>query len=269
MGEDDDRGVLRPRLQVPAEPVDLRVAQDALGVGDVVEHDEVHALVIEGVPQGPEELLESRAAIERSVVFARHQPQSGDPQTGEVLADLPHAPPALLVVVGGVGKVAGENHEIGNLRESVDQLDRPGQLDGRLRVGGTLVAPVRVGELDEVEVVRHAWARIGPPSQPGACLEQPRSEDHSSNAGDLEKFTPRPRTHRSPPGCAASSAVGDVDGSFPSLIPPGIRWLPSQSARCDARPSSSHAFLGDVRARKTPAAGRWPDVPCGDGSAAQ
>src|SRR6266550_3402157 len=67
VGEHDDRRFLVVLPEVGAEPLDLVVAQLAGRVGDVVDHDEVHALVIERVMRLAEELLERLGPIERGI----------------------------------------------------------------------------------------------------------------------------------------------------------------------------------------------------------
>ena len=70
MRENDHRRRLRQLAQIGGEPGDLRLAELLVGVRRVVEHDEVIALVVEGVVELAEELLVSLAAVLLGVVVA-------------------------------------------------------------------------------------------------------------------------------------------------------------------------------------------------------
>src|SRR5204863_501262 len=78
------------RLEIRRQPVELSVADHGGGVRDVVEHREVHPLVIEGVVRAPEELLVGLAGVERGVVLAGHEPARLHPQAGDDRLELPH-----------------------------------------------------------------------------------------------------------------------------------------------------------------------------------
>src|SRR5579883_951161 len=73
MGEHHDAVVRLALLEVGREPGELLVAQLRRRIGDVVEGDEVHALVVEGPVRVPEELLERLTLVERGVVLAREE----------------------------------------------------------------------------------------------------------------------------------------------------------------------------------------------------
>ena len=73
----------------------------------------MHALVVEGVVGGAEELLEGFALVERGVVLARHEAHVLDAERRDDLLEALHARAPLLPIVGGVGEVAGEDDEVG------------------------------------------------------------------------------------------------------------------------------------------------------------
>jgi hypothetical protein len=112
----------------------------------------MHALVVEGVVRGAEELLVGLALVERRVVLARHEPHVLHGERRDDLLEALQAGAALLAVVRGVGEVAGEDDEIRFGGEPVHGRHR--FLERVLGVGvcGALVAPMGVGELHEVEV---------------------------------------------------------------------------------------------------------------------
>ncbi len=155
MGEDDDRRLVAELLQISLQPRELRVADDRARVRDVVEDDEVHALVVEGVVQLAEELLEGLAVVERGVVLAGQIPHGLHLEpAGDVLEAL-HALLPLFGVVGRVREVAGEDDEVRLLLEAVDGGD--GFLERALGVGihgRSLEPPMGVRELNEVEFLR-------------------------------------------------------------------------------------------------------------------
>ena len=64
MGEHDDVRVLRLLFEVGREPLQLLVADQRARIGYVVQGDEVHALVVEGVVGLAKELLVGLAAVE-------------------------------------------------------------------------------------------------------------------------------------------------------------------------------------------------------------
>ena len=78
-------------FEVGGEPGELLVAQLGGRIGDVVEGDEVHALVVERVVGGAEELLEGLALVERGVVLARHEAHVLDAERRDDLAEALHA----------------------------------------------------------------------------------------------------------------------------------------------------------------------------------
>ena len=164
----------------------------AAGIGDVVEGDEVHALVVEGVVRGAEELLVGLALVERGVVLARHEAHVLDGERRDDLLEALHALAPLLAVVGGVGEVAGEDDEVGLAGEAVH--GRHGLLQRVLGVGigGALVAPVGVGELHEVEVAAACAAAC-------AAREQPGGEGDAGDAGQLEEIATIGVLHGDPP----------------------------------------------------------------------
>ena len=72
--EHHDARVALLLAEIVREPGQLLIADARRGVGDVIERDEVHALVIEGVVRRAEELLIGGARVERGVMLAGHQP---------------------------------------------------------------------------------------------------------------------------------------------------------------------------------------------------
>ena len=88
MGEHDDRRLRLDLLEIGLQPGDLGVAHHGLGVGDIVERDEVHALVIEGVVGLAEELLVRFALVESGIVLAGQEADGLDLQAGGDVAKL-------------------------------------------------------------------------------------------------------------------------------------------------------------------------------------
>src|SRR5580658_619265 len=94
-----------------------------------------------------EETAVEHAAVECCVVLAGHAMEGGriNP-AGDSLEEL-HALGMLTGLVGIVGQVAGEEHEVGTARSLVDQSHRALKGLGAERVGWALEADVRVAEL--------------------------------------------------------------------------------------------------------------------------
>src|SRR5439155_24452095 len=70
VGEDDDRLALPKLGKVGFQPAELLVADGRRRVRNVVDDDEVDALVIEGVMELAEELLEGLALVEGGIVLS-------------------------------------------------------------------------------------------------------------------------------------------------------------------------------------------------------
>ena len=96
-----------------------------------------------------------------------------------------HAPPALGWVVSRVRQVTGEDDEVRLMGKRVHGGDRLRQRAGRVRIDVLAnEAPVGVGQLDEVEVLRRRACRH--------CLAprgaQPTGIDDSRHPGDTQKL---------------------------------------------------------------------------------
>src|SRR5438270_7853553 len=111
--EYDDAAVARLLGEVRGEPGELLVADAARRIGDVVERDEVHALMREAVVRRTEELAIRLAVIERGIVLAGHEADLFRAQAGDQLLELRAAPAPLGRIVGGAREIAGENDEVG------------------------------------------------------------------------------------------------------------------------------------------------------------
>jgi hypothetical protein len=144
--------------------------------------DEVHAPVIEAVVAGAEKLLPRLPVVERGVVLSRHEAHVLVPEAFDDVVELGQAPPSLFRIVGGVREVAGEDDEVRLKREAVHRCDRFLQRAARVRIHGRAVeAPVRVRQLDEVEVAVRRVGELGPPGET-------RGEYHAAQARQLQKF---------------------------------------------------------------------------------
>ncbi len=175
-------------LQVGAQPLQLLLADRRHRIGHVVDHDEMHALVVERVVRLAEELLERLAVVERRVVLPGHEPHVLHLECAHDLAELGHAPASLLRVVGRMGQVAGEHHEIGLTRQPVDRRDRFLERSLRVRVDrSVLEAPVTVRELHEVEFVVRCGARR---RHRGRATGH---QDRTAQPGEPQEITPAQR----------------------------------------------------------------------------
>ena len=154
MRKDDDRRIGREAGEVGFQPLDLPLAEDRRRIGGVVEHDEVDALVVEGVVERPaDDLLVRLAAVERGVVLALEEPDLGHGQRGGLLLEFAQTLSPHFRIVGRLRQVAGEDDEIGLLLECIDGCDGALERPACFRVHFWVrVPPVHVGELDEREV---------------------------------------------------------------------------------------------------------------------
>src|SRR5262245_39902561 len=85
-----DWRVLLQFLEVLLQPLDLRFADGGLRVRDVIESDEMHALVIEGIVGVAEMFLIHFATIERGVMLSRHELHGLDLELAHNLLELIH-----------------------------------------------------------------------------------------------------------------------------------------------------------------------------------
>jgi hypothetical protein len=180
VGQHDDAIVGLALLEIGGKPGELLVAELGRRVGDVVESDEVHALVVEGVVRGAEELLVGLAAVERGVVLARHEAHVLHRERRDDLAEALHALAADLGIVGGMGEIAGEDDEVRLLGQAVHGGHRLLQRVLGIGICSPAVTPVRVGELHEMEV-----AGLGASL---AAREEPGGEGDTGKAGKLEEI---------------------------------------------------------------------------------
>ena len=189
MREHDDRRVRRAAREVVLEPRELRLAQYRRRLRGVVEHDEVHALVIEGVVQRATEDFEvGLAAVERGVVLAVEVAHLRHREPGCDLLDLAQPRAAHGRIVGSLREVAGEHHEVRLRLERVDRGDRAQDRVAWLGVDlGVAVTPVDVGQLHEAR-------------NPRAC--RPRPDER------IPAMTRRARCRRRRPPGAARRAGG-------------------------------------------------------------
>ncbi len=104
------------RAQVRRQPCQLRLAHARGRVRHVVDGDEMHALVIEGVVCAAEQFAVGGTVVQRSVVLARHVVHHRYLEAGGDVAELRQAAAPFVHVFGDVGQVAGEHHEIGRRR---------------------------------------------------------------------------------------------------------------------------------------------------------
>src|SRR2546425_3679351 len=102
--------------------------------------------------QVAEELLVGFAAIQRGVMFPRHESHGFDLELTHDVTKFGHPVAPYLPVVGGLSEIAGEDKEIRLLVQSVDGshclLQRP--LGIRIDVG-SVKTPMGVGELNKIE----------------------------------------------------------------------------------------------------------------------
>src|SRR5476649_718505 len=215
VGQHDDAVVGLALLEVGGQPRELLVAQLGARVGDVVERDEVHALVVERVVRRAKELLEGGALVERGVVLAGQEAHVLDVEGGDDFLEALHARAALGAVLGRVGQVTGEDDEVGLLRQAVHRDD--GLFEGVLGVGigRALVAPMGVRDLDEMEVAGRLGRRL-------VGREQACSECDSSHAGELEKVATVDRFHMNLQRIVRRqyrACVGSIPSGIKSTVP--------------------------------------------------
>ena len=96
-------------------------------------------------------------------------------QLGGDLLEPGHPLAPRLIIVGGMSQISGEDDEIRRLGHGVDGGHRPFQGGLGLGIGWAFKAPMDVGELDEVKLLR-------PGGGLGASL-QPRGEDGAPESG--------------------------------------------------------------------------------------
>src|SRR5205814_7039135 len=85
-----------------------------------------------------------------------------------------------------------------------------------LWVCGTLVAPVRVGELHEVEIAGGVGPGLrGACASAGARFQEPRGEHHPTHSGDLEELATSRLCHVHLAGAAVARSPSGRSGRGP------------------------------------------------------
>src|SRR6266576_665206 len=112
MRQDDNVSVLPLLLEVVGKPLQLLIAKRRARVRDVVERDEMHALVVERVARLAEEFLERLAAVERRVMLARHEMDVLDLELADDFLELRESPAPFLRIIGRMCEISGEHDEI-------------------------------------------------------------------------------------------------------------------------------------------------------------
>ena len=135
----------------------------------------MHTLVVEDIVGGTEELLVRRAAVQRGIVLAGHEAHVLDLELADDGLELSQTPTPLDGVVGGVRQVAREDDEVGRFLQLVDRGDRLAQRDIGIGVGRTLETPMRVRELNEIELTIAASCR--------RAAGEPGGEDDTAACG--------------------------------------------------------------------------------------
>src|SRR5712691_36189 len=111
MREHDDARVLRLQREVGLEPRELLLADARRGIGNVVDGNEMHALVIEAVEARPEEFLPRLAVVERRIVLAGYEAHVPVLQPGYDVAESREPAPALGRIVGRMREIAREDRK--------------------------------------------------------------------------------------------------------------------------------------------------------------
>ena len=146
MRENDDRRVPLLHAQISLQPGQLRLADPRGRIRDVVQRDEMHALVVEAVMRRPEELGPRFAAVERCIMLAGHEADVLILQPASDLLELRQPPPPLGRVVSRVREITGEHNEVRLHRQGVDCPDGSGQRGCGFRIErGSVEAPMGVG----------------------------------------------------------------------------------------------------------------------------
>src|SRR5882672_1083255 len=144
----------------------------------------MHTLAVETVVARAEELLPRLPVVERGVVLARHEANVLVLEALDDIAELGQTPASLLGIIRGVREVAGEDYEVRLELEAVHRGDRLVQRAARVRIHDRPVeAPVRVGKLDEVEVVLCRAGELGTACEAGG-------EHHATQPRQLQKLSP-------------------------------------------------------------------------------
>ena len=151
VGEDNNRRCFREAGEVLLQPCKLFGADLGLGAGNVVERNEVHAAMVEGVVALAEELAIESAAVEAGVMLAGHVLDRWHVHALGDFQELPHALRVDILVFGVMGQISREEHEVWAPGEGVDHVDGMLKCLGAERVGRAIETNVGIAELHEGE----------------------------------------------------------------------------------------------------------------------
>src|SRR4030095_5527621 len=119
MSTHHDRRIIFQFLEIGLKPVELSFANHRGGIGNIIKHNKVHALVIESVIKLSEELLIRVAPIKGGVVLSSHKMNCLRFQAARYVSKLGQPVASLLAILGDVREVSGEHHKIRLLIEAV------------------------------------------------------------------------------------------------------------------------------------------------------
>ena len=115
--EDDNRLGAVERLQIAGEPGELVFSHHSLRVRHVIQCHKMDALVVEALVRNAKVLLESGTLVRRGIMLARQEDRAQPRQWLDKLLELSHALATLGSVIGLMGQVSGEHHEVRCLAE--------------------------------------------------------------------------------------------------------------------------------------------------------
>ncbi len=228
------------------QPFQLLLADEAVRIGDVVQRDEVHALVVEAVEAVAEDVLVHLAVVQAGVVLAGNEAHVLDLQLADDGLELLHAALAFLVVGRGVRQVAGEHDEVGLVIQAVDRGDGLAQRVVRFRIRRPFETPVRIGHLHEGEVLAGRGHRPAPRTQAAG-------QHRAAQAGKFEEVTTFDLAAH------GHHSKEERRKSTPSLRIPRPASIYSRRAQKNSSPKCRETARGRVGASLMPAlcAGGW------------
>ena len=153
MRQHDDRRILFMSGEIGTKPLELCITDLRPRIRNVVHRDKMHAPVIKRVVGRPEEFPERGAIVERRVMLAGKKPHVPDLEVADDRPKLAQSPAPLCGIVRGVGEISGKDDELRLLFKGIDRRDRLPERVAGVRIRGSLVAPMGVGQLHKIQRV--------------------------------------------------------------------------------------------------------------------
>jgi len=168
--------------QIVMQPLQLIFSNKSVWIRDIVERDEMDALVIKAVVANAEHALVRFAIVEAGIILARDKSYILHFKIGNNGLEFCHALTAYFFVWRAMNKVAGKHDEIRLVLKAVHGCDSTFSACSSLRIGRALETPVAVRHLHKEKILPGC-------SQGTTPRPKARGKDNTPKTGQFKKIS--------------------------------------------------------------------------------